>query len=293
MAIKTILITSPNGSTSTYKFARVIVRRPPNLHETMDIRTLWIFLILLFAARDFCQGKPQNMWLGSQVFLHCLTPWPWRSNTPLSVVNTTWISLYNRSKPYNRTEFCLILLLDRTTLLRIDCGAENSYDKTWQTDKNYVGTGTNMEISDSRSDLQVTQLNTLRVFKQQIKSCYTIPAPRKATYFIRAGFYYGNYDKLKDPPTFDIEFDGNKWATVETAMPPLFQYNEVVYKTQRSSISVCLSRTKEGQFPFISTLEIWPLADNMYRLMDRDVAWFKNYRYNYGLDPDTSNWILG
>ncbi|KAI6685700.1 hypothetical protein NL676_031613 [Syzygium grande] len=36
----------------------------------------------------------------------------------------------------------------------------------------------------------------------------------RTKYFIRAAFYYGNYDHLSRPPTFNLEFDGNKWTTV-------------------------------------------------------------------------------
>ncbi|TYH56246.1 hypothetical protein ES332_D08G003600v1, partial [Gossypium tomentosum] len=114
----------------------------------------------------------------------------------------------------------------------------------------YIKTGDNKQVA-STSSSDIEQLNTLRVFSEQSKNCYTIPTPTSTRYFMRAMFWYGNYDGHSKPPTFDLEFDGNKWATV---------------------------------FPFIPRLESLPLPDDMYPQMRRDMAWFISYRYNYGAD---------
>lgn len=114
-------------------------------------------------------------------------------------------------------------------------------------------------------------------------------------YFIRAAFYYGNYDHPSRPATFNLEFDGNIWATVAVTLASPLQYNELIYTAKRECQRVCLDWVLDKQFPFISTLEIWPLDDGMYDGMTEDVAWFSSYRYNYGAgsDQDLENWIIG
>ncbi|KAF2283383.1 hypothetical protein GH714_003735 [Hevea brasiliensis] len=93
-------------------------------------------------------------------------------------------------------------------------------------------------------------------------------------------FHYGNYDGLSNPPTFDIQFDGNKWTTVTTSLTDT-TFHEVVY-TSKGNISVCLARTQDNQFPFISMLKVWAMPDDAYDIMTKDKAWVKAYRYNYG-----------
>ncbi|XWS28895.1 hypothetical protein CRYUN_Cryun25bG0111100 [Craigia yunnanensis] len=163
---------------------------------------------------------------------------------------------------------------------RIDCGSDSSYEDangdTWKTDEDFIKTGDNKQVSQNSSS-KVEQLNALRVFTEQNKNCYTLPTPTSTRYLVRAMFLYGNYDGLSKPPTFDLEFDGNKWATVVTNMID-FTY----YATKGESISICLVRTQDQQFPFISRLESLPLPADMYAQMRRDMAWFNSYRYNYG-----------
>ncbi|KAK8648833.1 hypothetical protein V6N13_129575 [Hibiscus sabdariffa] len=175
--------------------------------------------------------------------------------------------------------------------LRIDCGSDTSYKDangdTWNSDDDYVKTGDNKQVAPS-SYSEVEQLNTLRVFSEQNKNCYTLPTPSSTRYLVRAMFWYGNYDGLSKPSIFDLEFDGNKWATVVTNMNN-FTYYEMIYATRGDSISICLARTQDQQFPFISRLESIQLPDEMYPQMRRDMAWFNSYRCDYGAN-DT---ILG
>ncbi|KAA8549548.1 hypothetical protein F0562_001434 [Nyssa sinensis] len=133
------------------------------------------------------------------------------------------------------------------------------------------------------------QMNSLRSFTQQNKNCYTLPiTTQTARYFIRAMFKYGNYDGNSNPPTFDLEIDGNKWTTVVSSSATIV-YHEVIYTSKGDNISVCLARTQAKQFPFISSLEALPLPDTMYTGMSRELAWLNTYRYNYGAE----DWIVG
>lgn len=60
-------------------------------------------------------------------------------------------------------------------------------------------------------------------------------------------------------------------------------YYEVIYTSKGGNVRVCLAKTREGEDPFISTLEAWPIDDDrMYKEMSRDLAWMNSYRYNYG-----------
>lgn len=174
-------------------------------------------------------------------------------------------------------------MADMKNWVGIDCGSQTSQYKnelTWQTDEGFIKTGENKWISPN-SKTKLDQLRTLRVFKEQNKNCYSLPAPTTDRYFIRAMFHYGNYDGLSNPPTFDLQFDGNKWITVQTSLSDTI-FHEVVYASKGNNISVCLARTQDNQFPFISMLEIWAIPDDSYDIMTRDKAWIKAYRYSYG-----------
>ncbi|KAK2987723.1 hypothetical protein RJ640_015388 [Escallonia rubra] len=173
--------------------------------------------------------------------------------------------------------------LDTSQWVGIDCGSAISIptaDRLWQTDDNFVKTGTNKLVSpDSYNTLEV--LNSLRVFTQQNKNCYTVPANEMTRYFVRASFHYGNYDLLKKAPTFDLQIDGNKWMTVVSNLSAPVYY-EIIYTSKGDNISVCLARTQANQFPFISSLEVWPIPTNIYTRMSQTLAWLKSYRLNYG-----------
>ncbi|KAH6766209.1 hypothetical protein C2S52_017192 [Perilla frutescens var. hirtella] len=172
----------------------------------------------------------------------------------------------------------------------IDCGSNRStatFGLIWQPDEEFIKSGTNRVIpDDTTTSLAIFQ--TLRVFTDQNKNCYTLPRTSSYGYFIRAAFLYANYDGLSRPPTFDLEIDGNKWTTVVTSSTD-YTYYEILYWTQNRNISVCLARTQNDQFPFISSLESWTISYDMYTVMSHDMAWLKSYRYDYG----PNNGILG
>ncbi|KAF3776604.1 hypothetical protein EJ110_NYTH47773 [Nymphaea thermarum] len=90
-----------------------------------------------------------------------------------------------------------------------------------------------------------------------------IIAGREGNTWFKASFFYGNYDGKSSPPSFDLQFDGNHWATVTTASCQ-GQYFEVIYAPKRENISVCVARTSPDQVPFISALEIREFEPGMY-----------------------------
>lgn len=101
-------------------------------------------------------------------------------------------------------------------------------------------------------------------------------------YIIRAGFYYGNYDYLFKPPTFNLIIDDNLWANVTTSIGIDPIYHELIYFTRKEHVSICLNQTQKGEIPFISSLEAIPLASYVYRLMENNTALYLEHRTNYG-----------
>ncbi|KAL3750721.1 hypothetical protein ACJRO7_011677 [Eucalyptus globulus] len=86
---------------------------------------------------------------------------------------------------------------DTLAPLQIDCRTETSYDTgdgiLWHTDLDFIKTC------------------ALRFFPGT-KQEYSLPAVAQKRYFVRTAFYYGNYDGLLRPPSFGLEFNGNKYV---------------------------------------------------------------------------------
>ncbi|XP_068644907.1 probable LRR receptor-like serine/threonine-protein kinase At1g05700 [Aristolochia californica] len=162
--------------------------------------------------------------------------------------------------------------------LKIDCGGEDDSVTGWVSDDSFISTGHN-SLPEEKIDM--LQLNTLRFFSDQNKNCYTLPATAQEKYLIRAGFYYGNYDGKFRGPVFDLQFDGNFWVTVDTSNNTPFA-EEAIVVAKRDNISVCVARTKDGDLPFISSLEMINLSPDMYGAMDNNTALFMDYRLNFG-----------
>jgi len=73
-----------------------------------------------------------------------------------------------------------------------------------------------------------------------------------------------------NPPTFDLHLNGGKWSTASRSGPI---YHEIVYSLQKSAIlTVCLVQTRDGEVPFISTLEFMPLPDVLYPHLDPNIV---------------------
>ncbi|CAN0909382.1 Leucine-rich repeat receptor-like serine/threonine-protein kinase At2g14510 [Linum grandiflorum] len=105
-----------------------------------------------------------------------------------------------------------------------------------------------------------------------VQNCYTLPILKLSLkYLVRAGFYYGNYDAANKPPTFDLYLDGKKWLTVNTTLSSAGEpvYREIVYVVRpgSDSIGLCLTRTRDGEVPFVSSIEIVPFWNALYTEM--------------------------
>ncbi|EYU36242.1 hypothetical protein MIMGU_mgv1a021395mg, partial [Erythranthe guttata] len=175
--------------------------------------------------------------------------------------------------------FCYLVLALCSLSVTVSADSDKN-SITWTGDDKYIKGG---EIRYVKSDDRVLQ--RMRVFTAaRKKNCYHIDTMRRGRVLVRATFYYGNYDNKSSPPTFDLHFDGNFWKTVVTSISEVVSY-EVIYVMRRDWITVCLARTKDGQFPFISTLEIRSLDWFMYTGIPESYPLFLRRRdpFDYGI----------
>nr|GEV67261.1 malectin-like carbohydrate-binding domain-containing protein [Tanacetum cinerariifolium] len=182
----------------------------------------------------------------------------------------------------------------------INCGASDPITDsnliTWTPDDTLVSNGDARVVQSS--NLVPSVMDTLRVFTSRKKNCYSVPVTKGEKVLVRASFNYENYDRLSKPPMFDLHFDGNLWATVQTTMSG-FIYYEVTYVTKGDTASVCVAKTKPNQFPFISALEFRSVDSEVYKEVDENQALFLIARFAYGAsqtirypsDPYDRMWV--
>lgn len=172
--------------------------------------------------------------------------------------------------------------------MSIDCGAE--YPRlsnnliVWEPDGRLIKTGFNRKVQE-KQDLE--EMNTLRSFHDVLSEehCYKLPVYKLTLrYVIRAGFFYGNYDGLSRPPTFNLTVEGKMWTTVNTSsMDGSPVYHEISYMSHRSGeINVCLVQTREGEAPFISSLEAVPMWVKLFPKLTSSATIHLVTRTNFG-----------
>ncbi|XVF68671.1 hypothetical protein PTKIN_Ptkin11bG0020100 [Pterospermum kingtungense] len=167
----------------------------------------------------------------------------------------------------------------------IDCGGSevyaDEYSNGWVGDDLYIQHGESFVVQSTKSvDRAMT---TLRVFTQRKKSCYSDSNDvfKGSKVLVRVSFFYGNYDGKSSPPSFDLQFDGNHWTTVETSSDEVVSY-EAIYVPKLDTISVCVSQTSPNMFPFISAIEVRNLDSKMYGHLDSNRALMLTRRVAYG-----------
>ncbi|KAM3747470.1 hypothetical protein ACB098_05G037600 [Castanea mollissima] len=173
--------------------------------------------------------------------------------------------------------------------ISIDCGATSDYlDEStgivYKSDKGFIDTGTNNEISPEYYDSNPNYgrlTRNLRSFPQGKKNCYTLKPEqgKNNNYLIRAFFYYGNYDNMNKIPKFDVYVGVNYWTTVEPSAVNRAVFPDMIHVPTSDIIFVCLINTGSG-IPFISALELRPLDKSLYPF---DFGALHNgWRYNRG-----------
>ncbi|KAK4836150.1 hypothetical protein QYF36_019215 [Acer negundo] len=192
--------------------------------------------------------------------------------------------------------------LKNQSILLINCGTEGrdwEYYEGWYWAPDigyYINTGIAKNI---QPNINVPgYMNSLRYFPRGVKNCYKVFPDPKYKFLFRAGFYYGNYDGLSRPPTFDLLLDGGFWATVnssESDRGPI--YKEILYSPKGDqSTSICLVMTHDNEIPFISSLVMAFVfvedgAKPVYKLMGNNTALHLVSRTFFGgLDKVISAW---
>lgn len=169
-----------------------------------------------------------------------------------------------------------------TVFVSINCGSSKSVTDEnnirWTGDDDYIQHGVSRQVY-----LGSDPLSTLREFPTRKKNCYSIKVPKGEKVLTRASFYYGNYDSKFSPPVFDLQFDGNYWATVNTSSYYYVDY-EAIYVAKGNFTSICVSQTKPNQIPFISSLEVRSLDPSMYSHVDSNHALNLQWRSAFGVN---------
>ncbi|XP_054783497.1 putative leucine-rich repeat receptor-like protein kinase At2g19210 isoform X2 [Prosopis cineraria] len=159
--------------------------------------------------------------------------------------------------------------------ISIDCGASNAYTDpqtkiSYQTDTGFVETGTNAMVAPDKrynvDDLYFgRQFQTLRSFPEGKRNCYILKPKqgKNNNYLIRASFAYGNYDGKNQTPSFDLYLGVNHWKDIYPNKR--YRFAEIIHTPTTDTIHVCLVKSGKGK-PFISTLELRPLSNSIYRI---------------------------
>ncbi|KAJ3695093.1 hypothetical protein LUZ60_000470 [Juncus effusus] len=180
-----------------------------------------------------------------------------------------------------------------TGFISIDCGIGNSTSYVdsrgimYVSDSQYIDTGINRNISrEYRVDQDLNDLMTLRTFPNGTKNCYSLNTVTKGSkYLLRATFYYGNYDKQNNTPSFDIYLGVSFWNTVEITTSEYYFYYEIIATAPADYIDVCLVNKGQGT-PFISTLVLRPLSTGLYELANSTQSLVLSSRVNIGSDQN-------
>ncbi|EXB74616.1 hypothetical protein L484_026313 [Morus notabilis] len=179
--------------------------------------------------------------------------------------------------------------VDRTGFISIDCGIsdvsiyiDEETGITYLSDTNFTDYGENREISASyKEEINEQQFWNVRSFPEGTRNCYTLsPLEGKDTrYLIRARFMYGNYDKRRQEPKFELHIGVDLWDTVIIESADAVINKEIIHVPSSDDIHICLVNTGFG-IPFISVLELRPLASDIY-VADAGSLLLKG-RYDFG-----------
>ncbi|KAK2982159.1 hypothetical protein RJ640_022164 [Escallonia rubra] len=172
-----------------------------------------------------------------------------------------------------------VMLSESAVFMNIDCKASSSKfyndenSRILMSDNDLIQHGVTRGAKVQPSNSLSHSLGTRTVFFTPRKKCFSFKAEIGSTVLARVTFYYGNYDSKSSPPTFDIQFDGNAWTTIETSNNDVLCY-ETMYVVKRDAVGVCLLQTKFDHFPFVSGIEVRSLHTHMKRRVayDKDAS---------------------
>ncbi|XP_048139371.1 senescence-induced receptor-like serine/threonine-protein kinase [Rhodamnia argentea] len=188
--------------------------------------------------------------------------------------------------------------------ISINCGAPDPYlnDVTgiyYETDQGFTDSGENKLVSAEYSDESHPQITkSLRSFPNGTRNCYTLKPDggKNSLYLIRTYFWYGNYDRKRQTPTFDLYIDVNYWTTIDYTGDV---FDEIIYVSKADYIQVCVVNTGSG-IPYLSALELRVLGNSsIYRIEPGflrrtwliDVGTISSSRTRYPTDDYDRIWL--
>uniref|UniRef100_A0A0E0G191 non-specific serine/threonine protein kinase n=1 Tax=Oryza nivara TaxID=4536 RepID=A0A0E0G191_ORYNI len=194
--------------------------------------------------------------------------------------------------------------------ISIDCGIpeKSSYqDPTssiiYVSDYGFISTGANHNISSAYIKPSLAQRNyNVRFFPDGTRNCYTLRSLQEGNkYFVRAVFYYANYDSLNKLPVFDLYLGANYWHEVKFSNADAVNWMDIIVVAPADYLQVCLVNKGMGT-PFISGLDLRPLKSTLYPEANttQSLVLINSNRFNMGptdnsitrypLDPHDRLW---
>ncbi|CAL4890003.1 unnamed protein product [Urochloa decumbens] len=199
---------------------------------------------------------------------------------------------------------------DNRGFISIDCGIpENSsyQDLTssiiYVSDHGFISSGENRDISGDYIKPSLAQrYYNVRFFPDGTRNCYTLRSLVAGNkYFVRAAFYYGNYDGLNMLPVFDLYMGVNYWHEVQFSDAGATNWMDIIVVAPADYLQVCLVNKGMGT-PFISGMDLRPLKSNLYPEANasQSLVLINSNRFNMGptdnsivrypLDPHDRIW---
>nr|XP_034590141.1 probable LRR receptor-like serine/threonine-protein kinase At1g05700 isoform X2 [Setaria viridis]XP_034590149.1 probable LRR receptor-like serine/threonine-protein kinase At1g05700 isoform X2 [Setaria viridis] len=194
--------------------------------------------------------------------------------------------------------------------ISIDCGIRenSSYQDlassiVYVSDHDFISSGQSRNISSNYIKPSLAWRNyNVRFFPDGTRNCYTLRSLVAGNkYFVRATFYYGNYDGLNKLPVFDLYLGTNYWHEVQFSGPTSVNWMDIIVAAPADYLQVCLVNKGMGT-PFISGLDLRPLKSTLYPESNssQSLVLINSNRFNMGptdnsivrypLDPHDRLW---
>ncbi|KAF8677018.1 hypothetical protein HU200_046475 [Digitaria exilis] len=161
---------------------------------------------------------------------------------------------------------------DSQGFISIKCGIldKSSYQDlsssiVYVSDHDFISSGQNRNISSDYIKPTLAWRNyNVRFFPDGIRNCYTLRSLVAGNkYFVRATFYYGNYDGLNRLRVFDLYLGANYWHEVNFRGAGSVNWMDIIAVAPADYLQVCLVNKGMGT-PFISGLDLRPLKSSLY-----------------------------
>ncbi|XP_047056868.1 putative leucine-rich repeat receptor-like serine/threonine-protein kinase At2g19230 [Lolium rigidum] len=188
---------------------------------------------------------------------------------------------------------------DTLGFISIDCGSPPSAAYVdaitglpYVSDADFIDTGVSHNVSAEYVDASLPRPHyDLRSFPTGARNCYTVrPLTPGTKYLVRATFLHGNYDGLGDGglAVFDLYLGVNLWRTVNISSVSSTFRAEIISVVPDDYVHVCLVGKKGLGTPFISGLELRPLADELYPIVaNASMSMDVHGRHNLGPEDES------